>query len=206
MRGAIAAAFRTDFILKGVNMERTFVLIKPDGVQRALIGKIICKFEDAGLKLVAIKMIKASKETAGSHYADDKAWLESVGKKSIASYEAKGVKTNETALEIGNRVRNYLMDYITGGPAVAMVIEGNDAVSIVPKLVGSTAPARADPSTIRGAYASDSYDMADAKKRPVRNLIHASDSLDSANREIAIWFKPAEIAEYRRADEAVMFD
>jgi nucleoside-diphosphate kinase len=186
-------------------MEKTFALIKPDGVQRALIGKIISRFEDAGMKVVAIKMVMANRDQAGRHYVDDAAWLEDVGKKSIATYESKGIKVTETPTQIGHKVRGYLMDYITSGPVVAMVIEGNEAIANVRKIVGSTAPARADPSTIRGMYATDSYPYADEKKRPVRNLIHTSDSPETAKREIEIWFGAGEIKEYARADETAMF-
>ena len=186
-------------------MERTFVLIKPDGVQRALMGRIIGRFEDAVLKIVAMKMVMADKELVGRHYVDDVAWLEDLGKKSIASYEAKGIKMDGTPAEIGRKIRGYLMDYLTSGPVVAMVMEGNDAVSIVRKIVGSTAPSKADPSTIRGMYASDSYQLADERKRPVRNLIHTSDSPETAEKEIGIWFEKGEMREYRRADESAMF-
>jgi nucleoside-diphosphate kinase len=179
--------------------------VKPDGVERALIGRIISRFEDAGLKVVAIKMLKPSRELVGRHYVDDKAWLESVGNKTKSSYEAKGIVVKETALEIGQRVRGFLMDYLAGNPVVAMVIEGNEAISVVAKIVGSTAPAKADPSTIRGTYSSDSYALADGNKRSVKNLIHASDSPESAAREIGIWFKSDEIISYKRADEAAIY-
>ena len=186
-------------------MERTLVLIKPDGVERALMGKVMEKFERTGLKVVALKMLSPTKELAGAHYAEDKAWMESVGNKSLKSYEAKGIKPKESALQIGMRVRNMLLEYLVGHATVAMVIEGNEAVSIVAKLTGATAPFKADPSSIRGAYASDSYDFADAQKRAVKNIIHASDSVTSAEREIKVWFKDGEILKYKRADEAAMF-
>ncbi len=186
-------------------MEKTFVLIKPDGVQRALMGKIIGRFEDAGLRITAMKMTMADKELAAKHYVDDVAWLEDVGKKSIASYEAKGIKVSDTAEQIGRKIRGYLMDYLTMGPVVAMVVEGNEALSIVRKIVGSTAPSKADPSTLRGMYAIDSYQLADEQKRPVHNLIHTSDSLETAEKEIGLWFEEGEIREYRRADEPAMF-
>ncbi len=186
-------------------MEKTFVLIKPDGVQRSLIGRIIARFEDAGLKVVALKMVVADKELASRHYVDDMAWLEDVGRKSIASYEAKGIKVKDRPEQIGRKIRGYLMDYLTAGPVVAMVIEGNEAVAIVRKIVGSTAPAKAEPSSIRGMYANDSYQLADEMKRPVRNLIHTSDSPETAEKEISVWFGKNEIREYKRADEAAMF-
>ena len=186
-------------------MERTLVLVKPDGVVRALIGKIITAFEDAGLKIVALKMVKPTKELASRHYAEDKAWMESIGKKSLASYQASGIKVNQTALEIGMRVRNSLMDYLVGNPVVCIVVEGNEAISTVLKLVGSTSPHKADPATIRGRYASDSYALAESKKRAVRNIVHASDSKENAEREIKVWFTDKEILKYERADETAMY-
>lgn len=186
-------------------MERTLVLIKPDGVERALIGKIISKFEDTGLKVVGLKMLTPSREIAGNHYAEDKAWMESVGNKTLKSYESKGVKMTETALEIGQRVRNALLEYLAGHATVAIVFEGNEAVSVVQKLTGATAPFKADPSTIRGTYSTDSYDMADTAKRAVKNIIHASDSVPNAQREIKVWFSDSELSNYKRSDESAMF-
>ncbi len=182
-------------------MEKTLVIIKPDGVQRALIGKIISTFEDAGLKVVAMKMVWATKELAAKHYANDEDWLLSVGKKTRSSAEAKGIRMDETDLQIGQRIRSWLMDYITSTPIIALAIEGPEAITAVRKLVGSTAPAKADPSTIRGKYSTESYEYADAKKRPVKNLVHASEDAKNAEREISIWFTKKEIFDYKRADE-----
>ncbi len=186
-------------------MEKTLVLIKPDGVERALIGKVIGKFEDTGLKISALKMITPTQELASEHYADDSAWMEKLGKKTIASYEAKGISVKEAPIEIGRRIRKFLLDYLTQGPIVAMVVEGNDAIAIVLKLVGATSSSRADASSIRGMYSSDSYDLADEKKRAVKNVVHASDSKETAEREIKVWFKNSEIAKYKRADEGAMY-
>ncbi len=186
-------------------MERTLVLIKPDGVYRALIGEIIKRFEQAGLKIVAIKMIKPSKELVGKHYYADKEWLESVGQKTKASYEKEGKIVKETPLEIGMRVRNTLLNYLTGKPVVAMVVEGNEAIFIVRKILGSTEPKSADPGSIRGSLSSDSYAFADSQGRSARNLVHASGDKKDAEREIPIWFSKDEIIEYKRADEDAMF-
>ncbi|MDE1847313.1 MAG: nucleoside-diphosphate kinase, partial [Candidatus Micrarchaeota archaeon] len=171
----------------------------------ALIGKIIAKFEDTGLKVAAIKIVKPNKDVVSRHYVEDKAWMEGVGNKTIKSQEAQGIKMNETALEIGMRVRAALMDYLTGRPVVAMVIEGNEAVAMVAKITGATSPVRADPSTIRGTYASDSYDLADSKKRAVKNILHASDSKATAEREIGVWFADNEVISYKRSDEDAMY-
>ncbi|MEM0106601.1 MAG: nucleoside-diphosphate kinase [Candidatus Micrarchaeaceae archaeon] len=186
-------------------IEKTLVLIKPDGVYRTLIGKIISKFEDAGLKVVALKLVSPPKQQVEVHYAADEAWLKSVGAKAIASYKEKGIEVSQTDLEIGNKVREQLLEYLTGKPVVAMVIEGNNAVFIVRKIVGSTEPRTADPSSIRGAYTSDSYDLADMSGRAVKNIIHASGTIQEAQREISIWFSNDEIVEYKRADENIIY-
>ncbi len=186
-------------------MERTLVLVKPDGVYRSLIGKVIEVFEDAGLKIVALKMLKPSKEMVEKHYAADEEWLKSVGSKNIAAYKEKGIEVKESDIEIGKKVRQQLLDYLTGKPVVAMVVEGNNAVFVVRKLIGSTEPRTAEGGTIRGKYTSDSYDLADANGRAVKNIVHASGKPDEAKREISIWFDDAEIVNYKRADEDIIY-
>jgi nucleoside-diphosphate kinase len=178
-------------------MERTLVLVKPDGVQKAVIGAVIGRFEDAGYNVIALKMLKATKEQVGSHYAADKEWLLSVGKKTRASFEAKGVKMDETDLQIGERIRGWLLDYLTEGPIVAMVVEGNDVIAGIRKIAGSTSPDMADPASIRGMYSKDSYAEADKEHRPVRNILHASDG-ETAKHEIEVWFTDQELYEYKR--------
>ena len=193
-------------VYEDVNMiERTLVLIKPDGVYRALIGKVIQRFEDAGLKVVGMKMVWPSKDMASEHYVADEKWLLNVGTNAKKSYIEKGMDVNESELEIGNKVRNYLLDYITSGPIAALVIEGNDAVSIVRKIGGSTSPQKADPSSIRGMYSSDSYQMADEGKRAVKNILHMSEDPVIAKREIKVWFSEAELVDYKRADEKIQY-
>ena len=137
-------------------IERTLVLVKPDGVARGLSGRIIARFEDAGLKLAAIKMLRPSKELAGRHYIDDPKWLEDTGAKAIAAYKEKGIEPKETPQQAAMRIRGYLMDFISSGPVVAMVLEGNDAISVARKITGATEPKRADPSTIRGYFSTRS--------------------------------------------------
>ncbi len=186
-------------------IERTLVLVKPDGVERALIGKIISRFEESGMKVVAIKMVLPDKELTGTHYAADPKWFEDTGNRTLAAYKEKGVILNETAVQISTRIRNYLIDFLSSGPAVAMVLEGNEAISITRKIVGATEPKRSDPSTIRGSLSLDSYELADEQKRVLKNLVHASEDKRTADREIAVWFKPSEIMKYKRADEGTMY-
>ena len=186
-------------------VEKTFVLIKPDGVYRALIGTVISRFESAGLKVVALKMVRPDEEIAAKHYVADEAWLMNVGTKTKASYKEKGISVKETEMAIGERVRGQLLKYLTEGPVVAMVLEGNDAIFITRKIVGGTEPRKADPSSLRGMYSSDSYESADKAKRAVKNLIHASEDTATANREISIWFKKNELNEYTRGDQHLIY-
>ena len=186
-------------------MERTLVLLKPDAVQRALVGEVLSRFERTGFKVVGLKMCYASKESAGNHYANDEAWLKSVGEKTKKSYEAKGVQVKDDAMTIGKRIRQQLMDFISMSPIVAIVLEGHEVIGKVRIMCGDTAPNKSAPGTIRGDFAFDSYGLADQSGRPIQNLIHASDSPESASREIPIWFKDTEIHPYQRVDEALLY-
>lgn len=141
-------------------MEKTFVMIKPDGVQRNLVGEVISRFEKKGLKVVALKMMQISKELAHKHYGEHK----------------------------GKPFFEGLVGYITSGPVVAMVLEGKGVVETVRAMMGATEPLKAAPGTIRGAYGIDIG----------RNVIHGSDSQESAEREITLFFNDEEIMDYRR--------
>lgn len=185
--------------------EKTLVLIKPDGVQRALVGEILRRIEQTGLKVIALKMVYASKELAAKHYADEEAWLRSVGEKASKAARERGDTVSETPLEIGKRIRKQLMDYISMSPSVAAVIEGHNAIATVRKLIGPTSPEHAAPGTIRGDFTHETYVMADVRGRPIQNLIHASESVKEAEREIKIWFKAGELHAYVRVDEGLLY-
>jgi nucleoside-diphosphate kinase len=154
-------------------IERTLVLIKPDGVQRGLIGELTQRFERVGLKIVGMKMVWVSKEFAKKHYKAH------VDKKFYSGLEAM----------------------ITEGPVVAMVLEGVHAVELVRKMVGSTEPKSAAPGTIRGDYAHISYAHADKKGVAIKNLIHASGNIGEAKAEIKLWFKNEEMHTYKTVYE-----
>jgi nucleoside-diphosphate kinase len=186
-------------------MERALVLIKPDGVERSLIGKVIAQFEEAGLKVTALKMLNASDEQVQKHYTDDESWLVSVGKKTKQSYLDKGIEVKETEREIGLRVRSFLVNEITRSPIVAIVLEGNACAEVARKIAGSTEPKKADPYTIRGRYANDSYSLADKKQRSVRNIVHVSEDSTIAEKEIKVWFSDKEICKCERADEGALY-
>lgn len=187
-------------------IERTLVLIKPDGVQRGLIGQIISRFERCGLKIIAMKMVYASKELAGKHYADDEAWMKAVGEKTIRSYKAQGKEFDLTPLEQGRRVRQWLMNYISSSPIVALAIEGHNAVKNVRKVVGPTVPGDAPAGTIRGDFSFDTPVLGDLQRRPIKNLIHASGTAEEAEREIRVWFRDDEIHAWKRVDEDLFYE
>lgn len=186
-------------------IEKSLVLLKPDAVQRGLVGDIISRFEKCGLKMIGMKMVYADEVIAGKHYADDEEWLKSVGTKTKASYAKKGIEVPETELEIGQKIRRQLMDFISMSPVVALCIEGNNAIAHIRKIVGATSPGDAEPGTIRFEYSFDNYELADASGRPMQNLIHASDSVESGARETKIWFKDEEIHAWKRVDEPFLY-
>jgi nucleoside-diphosphate kinase len=190
-------------------MEKSVVLIKPDGVKRGLTGEIILRFERAGLKIVALKMVWVDKDLVGKHYTDKKSYLLSVGKKTLESYKKYGKDPKEELgtkdpLEIGKLVREWNMEFLSSGPVVAMLWEGPSAIEIVRKIVGSTFPVSAPPGTIRGDYSFDSAQFSNASKRTVRNLIHASGDAKEAKFERQLWFHEEEIYDYQRSEEKVM--
>jgi len=186
--------------------ERTLVILKPDSVQRSLIGEIIGRFERVGLKFLAIKLVMPTAELAESFYPSSVEWFESVGNKTIKGYEAKGMKLGKTALEQGKFVKKVLVDFMTSGPVVAMVLSGNQSVGIVRKLIGSTEPLTSDVGTVRGDFTIDSYTAADMDGRCIRNLVHASESTAEAEREIKIWFNEEEILKYNLAQDKILYD
>jgi len=189
--------------------EQTLVIIKPDGIQRCLIGEIIRRYERTGLKLLAIKMIISTEEMAIQHYYEvgGDAWLEEVGRKARASYEKKGLKSPyATNMENGRAVMMANARYLSSGPIIAMVWQGNGAVGLVRKITGDTEPMTSDVGTIRGDFTIDSYAIADLDQRSIRNLIHSSGTIEEAEKEIKIWFKKDELQNYRLVQEQILYD
>lgn len=187
--------------------ERTLVIIKPDGIQRTLIGEIIHRYERTGLKLAALKMTVPDEKTVEKHYMVDPGWIRKVGEKSILSYEKKGLEAPyKNPEDCGRAVLGRLKKYLTTGPVIVMVWQGNKAVGIIRKLTGGTEPLTSDVGTIRGDFTIDSYDMSDLDDRAIRNLIHASGSVEEAEKEIAIWFKENEIFKYNLVLEKMLYD
>ena len=187
--------------------ERTLVIIKPDGIQRSLIGEIVRRYEQIGLKLTALKMIVPSAEIVERHYTLDPHWRRITGEKTIKGYLDKGLDPPEKdPLKVTEILLERLKKYITGGPIILMVWQGAHAVAIVRKLTGGTEPLTSDVGTIRGDFVLDSYEMTDADGRAIRNILHASGSVKEAEAEIALWFKKDEIINYRRVQEQILYD
>ena len=187
--------------------ERTLVIIKPDGVQRSLMGEIISRYERVGLKLVAMKMMVPTAELIEKHYTLDPAWRQVTGEKTIKGYKDKGLIPPVTdPLEITRVLLRRLTTYMTSGPVIVMVWEGAHAVAIVRKLTGGTEPLTSDVGTIRGDFVLDSYQMTDGDLRAVRNLVHASGSVKEAYDEIAHWFTKEEIISYTLSQEKILYD
>ena len=187
-------------------MEKTLVLIKPDGVQRGLIGEIIGRFERSGLKVVAMKMVHPQEQDVDKHYALTEEWMRGVYEKSKAKYDANGQPfPYADHIAYGTEIKRGLVQFLVSDPVVAMVLEGEGAVAIVRKLVGSTEPASSPAGTIRGDYALDTYALANTQGRPVRNLIHASGTVEEGKGEVAIWFTKKEMHQYETVLQNVLF-
>lgn len=190
-----------------MHKEKTLILVKPDGVQRRLIGDIIARFERVGLKLVAMKMLIPTAEQAESHYPSTTEWFVNVGKKFFKDELARGEEVPEEKFIAAARgVKDGLVKFLTAGPIVAMVWQGNQSVKVCRKLIGGTEPTTSDVGTIRGDYTIDSYALANGDGRAVRNLVHGSESPEEAERELKVWFDKANLLDYKVVDEILLTD
>jgi len=152
-----------------MSLQRSLILLKPDTLDRGVVGEIITRFEKRGIKIVGLKMLVSEKDTAEKHYTED------------------------LARRRGEKIRKVMIAMITSGPIIAAVLEGVDIIEVVRQMIGATEPKSAPSGTIRGDYAHISYKHADERGIGIFNLIHASDSPESAQAEINIWFKPEEL-------------
>ncbi len=189
-----------------VKKDRSLILIKPDGVQRGLIGEIVKRFEQKGLKMIAMKMIVPTIEQCESHYNKDDEWFLKKGTGIVSSLEKDGLPVEKEALEYGRDIIRTIVQYMTGGPVVAILAEGHAAPDVVTSIVGGTEPITADIGTIRGDFTIDSFYLATIDNRAVRNLIHCSEDVDEAERELKIWFAENEIMKYSTASERILYD
>ncbi len=190
--------------------EKTFVMVKPDGVRKGLVGEIIKRFEQRDLKIVALEMFQPTKAQIDGHYPKDGEWVHRLGEKSLTTYSKYGIDPVEklgtdNADEIGKMVRSWIMEYFTSGPIVKIIVEGVHSIDMVRKLCGNTLPNLADMGTIRGDYSVDSPALANSDKRAVHNIIHASETPEEAAHELTYWFTQEEIHDYKRAEEDIMF-
>ncbi len=164
-------------------IQKTLVLIKPDGVKRNLIGEIIGRYEKADLRVVDLKMVTATMDLAEKHYTADEDYLRSLGQKSRDA----GDQIDDLVAQ-GRKIVTAMRNFLISGPVVAMILEGEEAVPAVRKITGYTDPSSAEKGTIRGDLGEDSILQANKEARPVYNLVHASGTPDEAESEIKLWF------------------
>ncbi|MBP9852146.1 MAG: nucleoside-diphosphate kinase [Candidatus Pacebacteria bacterium] len=187
--------------------ERTFVILKPDAVQRGLVGEIISRFERTGLKMVAMKMGIPTEAQCFAHYNKDEAWFIRKGEGIIENKKKIGLPVEKEPIEYGRDIIKGIVKYMTASPVVMMIWEGNQSVAVIKKLVGGTEPSTSDVGTIRGDFTIDSYHLSDFDgSRAIRNLVHCTDNPGESDHEISVWFTEAEIINYRLVQEAMLYD
>lgn len=194
---------------KHPKQEKTVLIIKPDGVKRGLIGEIISRVENRGLKVIALEMTEATREQIDGHYPKDEKWIKRIGEKTIKNFEEYGLNVkdlgSDSPMDIGNLVRGWLLSYLTSGPIVKVVVEGIHAIAMVRKLVGPSMPSAAEMGTVRGDFSVDDATAANRDMRAIHNIVHASETQEEADHEIDFWFNPKQISDYKRAEEDIMF-
>lgn len=187
--------------------ERTLVILKPDAVQRSLVGEIISRFERRGLKIVAMKMVWPSLEMAKKHYDQPESAARALGERTINTYKEKGEKFwTDDPMAVAADIQKKLQKYLTAGPVVVIVLEGAHAVAHVRKIRGATNPMAAEPGSISADYSIDSYFISDVDGRAIRNLVHASGTVEEANNEIKLWFSEEEISDYSVAIDEILYE
>ena len=184
-------------------MERTLIIIKPDAVKRGLVGVIIDTFENVGLKLMATKMLKPSKDVIKNHYPGTPEWIKEMGEKTLSSFKQSGVDVKEKMgtndpNKLGQFVYDRLIKYWMEGPIVVMVWQGPDAIQIARKLRGHTIPLLAQTGTLHSDYSFDSSTLSSSLDRVIKTFVHASGSISEAEREIEYWFPKIEFKNYER--------
>jgi nucleoside-diphosphate kinase len=198
-------------VIFDIKHQRTFAMIKPDGVMRGLIGEIIHRIEKAGLKVVAIKMLTPDEKLIRQHYPmSDEAWVERLGDKALSGLDglplnAKQVYGTDDKKQLGSSVVESLIEYLQSGPVVAMVIEGIQAIDMVRKLAGATLPFKAEVGTIRGDFSVDNPVVANVEQRSIHNLMHASENPEEADNEIKLWFSQETICNYSLGNDDIMY-
>lgn len=186
------------------------MLIKPDGAMRGLVGKILERFEQCGLKIVGLKILQTNDAQLDKHFPQSEEWVEIMGRKTLETYSQYGLDPNESLgtsdpNEIGAKIKSWNYSYLKLGPVIAIALEGVHAIDTVRKIIGHTLPYKASPGTIRGDFSINSPVLANLVESACKNLVHASSSTAEADQELACWFSPEEFVSYERADEALMF-
>lgn len=183
--------------------EKTYVMIKPDGVQKGLIGEIIKRFEQRDLKIVALEMFQPEHDAIDNHYPKNQEWITRLGQKTKNTFDKYGLDmmaeygTDDPAV-MGPQVRTWLIDYMLSAPLVKMVVQGVHAVDVVRKIAGPTMPYLAEMGTIRGDFSIDSPVLANKEKRAIANIVHCSETPEEAAHEIKHWFGDKELMNYKR--------
>lgn len=180
--------------------ERTLILAKQDAIHRGIVGEIIKRFEQKGMKIMGMKLVIPTREMVEKHYPDDDAMWTITGERTIVTWKEKGRTVTESPLQIGKRIREWNVKALAGHPVIALVFAGYHAVEVGRKIVGHTEPRQALPGTIRGDFSVESYDLADFNQRPLINVVHAAGKPHEAEREIKVWFKEEDLFEYTKRD------
>lgn len=194
-----------------IKHQRTFCMIKPDGVMRGLIGEIVHRIEKSGLKVVAMKMLTPSEDLVVKHYpTSDEKWITRLGGKAKSgldglSLTAKEVYGTDDEKTLGENALKGLIQYMQSGPVVAMVVEGIQAIDMVRKLAGPTLPFKAEMGTIRGDFSVDNPIVANVEGRSIHNLFHASENPAEAEHEIELWFGGETICDYSLGSDEIMY-
>ena len=194
-----------------IKHQRTFCMIKPDGVMRGLIGEIVRRIEKAGLKVVAMKMLVPTEDLIKKHYpTSDEAWVARLGDKAKKGLEGLSLNAKDTYgtddnKELGENVLKGLMQYMQSGPVVAMIVEGIQAIDMVRKLAGATLPFMAEMGTIRGDFSVDNPVVANVEGRSIHNLFHASENRTEAENEIKLWFGGETVCDYSLGSDDIMY-
>lgn len=183
--------------------EKTFLMIKPDGVRKGLIGEVIKRLEDRDLKIVALEMFQPTRKEMDNHYPKDLKWLQRIGERTTGTYQKYGHDPKRDfgttdLVKIGKEVRRWLIEFMISAPLVRMVVQGPHAVDMVRKIVGPTMPYLAEMGTIRGDFSADSAISANIDHRAIYNLVHASETPEEAKHEIKHWFGKSPIYSYKR--------
>ena len=189
--------------MKHPKEEKTYVMIKPDGVRKGLIGEIISRFERRDLKVVALEMFQPDHKQLDDHYPKNEEWITRLGHKTLSTYEKYGYDAmadfgTTDPVKIGPEIRKWLIDYMKSAPLVKIVLQGIHAVDVVRKIAGDTMPYKADMGTIRGDFSIDSPALANKEKRAVMNIIHCSETPEESEHEIEHWFGKSKTYNYKR--------